>query len=313
MTARLSRGISDRVSVALMGGLGNQLYQLATGLEVAARASCRLTLDLSWYRQALRRSDGVILRHFELGPLTADLEIYRGPSSSLASVARHSADILTRRQPWLAHLPWSRRVVEAAGSFDERILAAAPGSLLVGYFASWRYFPQAAHDVRTRVEQAVAGSEWLEDLRMKAKEQQPIALHVRRGDYLTLSGIYGHISPDYYFRAVRLIRGLGHGGPVWLFSDDPGGAREWLSSKVQVDELIQPGLNVSSLEVMSGMSYSSAVVAANSSFSWWGAFLRDEKERPVVAPRPVFASASMGEPRDSYLPNWLTLDCRACL
>lgn len=298
------------ITMALMGGLGNQLFQFAAGLQIALNAKTSLRLDLAWFDQKYRRSKGLILRPYELDEVAQGIEVYHGPTGRMVSAARHAQDVLLRRIPSARRGPMSHRFYEDGSSFDRRLLHAPAGSHLSGYFASWRYFPEVVGDVRDRIRSSASGSSWLAEEQNVAHKSGAIGFHVRRGDYLTLSSTYGHVQPVYYSRALSLLRRCGHDGPVWLFSDEPDAARHWLDPHVRVDRVVKPPPRARPIESLVLMSSLSALAIANSTFSWWSAFLEDAPARTVVAPRPTWASEAHAEPRDSLLPHWLTLDCR---
>ena len=302
---------AEPITVSLMGGLGNQLFQFATGLEVANRAQAPLRFDLSWFDQSLRRTTGgLILRPYELGGIADDVEVATPMNGRLSELVRHTRDVAVRRGARLVNRLPLHMYVEWDSDFDPRVLELPPGTHLRGYFASWRYFPSMADEVRRRLLQSPSLSTWAKEQSSRATEDRVVALHVRRGDYLALSSTYGHVAPDYYRRALEVIRGLGHEEPVWLFSDDPAGALEFLRGQVLPDHVVVPPAETSSIDSLSVMSSGSALVIANSTYSWWAAFLQERSGRPVVAPRPTWADSRFGEPRDSLLPNWLTVDCR---
>lgn len=189
-------------------------------------------------------------------------------------------------------------------------MEVGPGTHLRGYFASWRYFPNVAPQVRDRILLSSQLSAVVREEAQRAHEEAAVALHARRGGYLSLASTYGHVAPIYYRRALAAMRSLGQEGPVWLFSDDPHGALSFLRGYVDVDRLIEPMPNGRSLDGLVTMSGASGLVIANSTYSWWAAFIRESPSRPVIAPRPTWADSSLREPRDALLPNWLTLDCR---
>jgi hypothetical protein len=294
-----------------MGGLGNQLFQLATGLEVAHRAGTTLALDLSWFQQRMRRSaDGLVLRPYELQGIADDIPKVDLPRGRFGKLANHARDVAVRRSSRVVnHLPLLARS-ESGADFDPAVFSARPGTHLWGYFASWRYFPTVANEVRQSMLASPRLSEWAQAQRSLATTSRSITLHVRRGDYLTLASTYGHVAPDYYRRALSHLRALGHDGPTWLYSDDPDGAAAFLSGVVDVDEVVVPPAESSSLDSLLAMSGSAALVIANSTYSWWAAFVGDAPERPIIAPRPMWASKHLPEPRDALLPTWLTIDCR---
>lgn len=294
-----------------MGGLGNQLFQVATGLEVAQRAGTLLELDLSWYRQSLRRTrGGLVLRPFELGGIFDDIAEVPASASLARELVVHARDVAVRRGArWINRLPGHLYAEHRAG-FDPDVHNLGPGSHLWGYFASWRYFPTVAEQVRTRVLESSRISTWGREWAERAQQVGPIALHVRRGDYVTLASTYGHVHPTYYRRAIDVLRSLGATGPVWLFSDEPGQALAWLGDFVNVDVVIDPPFHAGSVDSMVVMAWASALAIANSTYSWWAAFLRDDPSRPVIAPRPSWAGENYEDARDLLLPDWLTVDCR---
>lgn len=299
------------ITMSLMGGLGNQLFQLATGLEVSQRVGAPLELDLSWFNQGFRRtSGGLILRPYDLHGIADDVPKSVAMSGRLGLLARHAQDAAARRVGRTALRLRLNTYYETGDDFDPRALEVQPGSRLKGYFSSWRYFPSAAPDVCRRVLQAPSRSAGSLLGSSEVWEKTYVALHVRRCDYLALASTYGHVAPDYYRRSVGLLRDLGHHGPIWLFSDDPQGARAFLEEAVTVDRVVEPPKDSSAVESLVLMSEASALVIANSTYSWWAAFLKDSPERPVIAPRPLWRDTSMSDGRDWLLPHWLTVDCR---
>ena len=299
------------ITMSLMGGLGNQLFQLATGLEVAQRAGTTLALDLSWFQQGMRRSaDGLVLRPYELQGIADDIAKVDLPQGRVGQLTNHARDVAVRRGSRMVNrLPLLVRS-ESGADFDPAVLAVRPGTHLWGYFASSRYFPVVANEVRQRILGSAVLGEWAQTQSSLATTSRAIALHVRRGDYLTLSSTYGHVAPDYYRRALSQIRAMGHDGPTWLYSDDPDGAAAFLFGAVEIDEVVRPPGDSNSVDSLVAMTGSVALVIANSTFSWWAAFVGDAPERPVIAPRPMWASKHLPEPRDMLLPTWLTIDCR---
>lgn len=300
------------IVMSLMGGLGNQLFQFATGLEVSLRSGAPLQLDLSWFAQGLRRTPGgLILRPYDLQGIADDIPKAGASAGRLSLLARHAQDASAWRLPRLANrLPLATHY-ETGDHFDPAVLLSPPGTRLRGYFASWRYFPTAAPDMRRRLLSAASKAPGAFLGPQEAVDERFVAVHVRRGDYLTLSSTHGHVGPDYYRRAVEVLRDLGQEWPIWLFSDDPKGALGFLEGAITVDHVVEPPESSSALESLVLMSAASALVIANSTYSWWAAFLREAPDRTVIAPRPLWRDPSMGDGRDWLLPHWLTVDCRA--
>jgi hypothetical protein len=116
-------------------------------------------------------------------------------------------------------------------------------------------------------------SKWFQDNFKFNLTKFVVAIHVRRTDYINLANIYDVIDQTYYMRAVDLIRKRNKRVDLHLFSDDPDGAIEWLGGLMKFDKVITPPKNTPSGEVLKLISTYDAIVAANSTFSWWAAFL----------------------------------------
>lgn len=295
----LDDSTSDGIVVRLVGGLGNQLFIYAAGRAVAERLGCPLLIDISAFGKAGR---GGTERRFELNWLTPEDSIIRGHDLSLPTQVMFRLSKLTSRRSG------RRRFHEAGFHYDPRISDVKRGTLLTGYFQSWRYFTSIEQDLRAEILQKAPVSEWSYATRESLKCVEPwVGIHVRRGDYVQARNRahHGLLSTDYYKNAlVRLVadRSL----PLVVFSDDPEGARALISPIATIDHLIVPPSNVDPIESLVTMSQASSLAIANSSFGWWGAWLGGTRCAPIIAPDPWFAHNHTRQ-ADLYLPAWQTL------
>ena len=101
---------------------------------------------------------------------------------------------------------------------------------------------------------------------------------------------------------------MGFDGPLYVVSDDLQAALRELAPLGEATVLAPTG--ATALDEMLLMSRAPALITANSSFSWWAAWIGDTAERPVIAPRPWFDDIAV-DSRDLLRPDWLTLDRRA--
>jgi hypothetical protein len=184
-----------------------------------------------------------------------------------------------------------------------------PGTTLLGYFQSPMYFASVGPDLRESVWAAPASSpEFHTWSRRIASADRPIAVHVRRGDYLTPSAMKFHGVPtrNYYERAIIQLQAKGHGDTVFLFSDDPAQAMDYLdfpnAVPVPLEGLEHP------LDTLRLLAQPGAKVLSNSSFSWWAGWLGPPTS-DIVVPHPWFAAGDM-DVVDLVPPTWSTLDSR---
>ncbi|MCC6512111.1 MAG: alpha-1,2-fucosyltransferase [Pirellulaceae bacterium] len=281
------------------GGLGNQMFQVAFGLQLAQQHSTQLVLDLSAYGDG--PAHGYMLDRFCVSAKFLSFE--------------DQQRLPRRYRPRSARLGWSdwlagnqlRRVKEKPYGYADRYLRAGDDSYLVGYWQSDQYFPDVQDQVRQQfrlAEPLSATSQRLWD-HMIAKPS--LAIHVRRGDYLSkpqAASIYRHLSLDYYRRAVLARLTERTGVHVVVFSNDIDWCRQHLALPCPVQFVTS---SAGAHEELWLMTAAECVVMANSTFSWWGAWLSQREEPRVFAPRRWFHPGTLN---DHYLacPGWTLMD-----
>ena len=290
--------MSRSITVRLIGGLGNQLFGYYAGAALAAQHKTTLRLDTSWTRHGIT-DHGIEILKFDLPGEWIPNDSLKAKLSAPGTVpgravAKALRDIPALRKPLRIH--------EAPGvGHDSTLLDQPPGTRLRGYFQSWQTVEYAVHAGSPRRPALKRPSEWLEAMIERSRAERPIAVHVRRGDYAKVSE-FGLLGPAYYEAAIERVREHGVTGPIWLFSDEPDIARSALGRYAdEASAVTSP--DGPATEVLA-MSYAAGNVIANSTFSWWGAWM-GEPDRPVIAPEPWFTAG----PRVEGLipPQWTTL------
>ncbi len=298
--------MNKAVTVTLCGGLGNQLFQYATARAVSIRCNAPLVLDLSWFSEVLS-TPNVTPRKYALAPFSLPAHQLYVPSTNISSAGSLSRYFrrLGRR---LGVKVNDNRFVEESYHFDKRVLHLQSPVQLVGYWQSPRYFS----DVVTQIQQDIGSFGELSDacveLLKKISATDSICIHVRRGDYVSnkeASSFHGLCSPDYYKRGVGLVaQGLKspHG---FVFSDDPTWVRENLDididfTVVDINSVDAPHLD---LWLMSACNH---FVIANSSLSWWGAWLSTSPSKQVVAPLRWFSDLTI-DTSDLIPDEWIRI------
>jgi hypothetical protein len=313
MTAPVSRGMrsvkDDGITFYPLERLGNQLFIYAAGLAQARRLGCPYYVNLGYYRRkrpvrAYGKSYDLDL--FDNGVTVPEGDAYhRPPLLALPSVP--AAQLWHRRVA--PRLPGPRVFMERSYGYDERITGIGVGTTILGFFQSWRYFDAIGDEIRARMSHLVAPSEWY--LRMSeaiVPGRGSVVLHVRRGDYVLpeQQRVQGLATKGYYVRAVELLRRLGFDGTVFLTSDSLDLAIKELDGVADVVP-IDPPPGTQDFEVLLLLSRADALVAANSSFSWWAGYIGSRPGHVVVAPRPWTTTADL-DSRDLLPKDWLTLD-----
>lgn len=275
------------IVATVMGGLGNQMFQYAFGRAASLALDRELVLDLT----SVPTGRGPYLRSWDLPglPIAAVRQIGTPRSSSEVGRARPMMRVLgsvSRRvvRPWLVQDPPSDRVL----AFSQ---LPRPIAFCYGYWQSHRYSEAINDLVRTELNPPLSESnEGLRVLR-SLKGREVVAVHVRRGDYVTdsrVAAVHGGLDHRYHGGAVlQIAEGL-HRPIALVFSDDPAWAVRNLTLEIETIHAEARG-PLSSVETLGLMARCTHHVIANSSFSWWGAYLATSPHQRVVYPRRWFS------------------------
>jgi hypothetical protein len=278
------------ITLRLTGGLGNQMFQYAAGLALARRRGTGVRLDLHFYRSG--GDGGVYKRPFELPLFELEpFEVSRGVVSLWDRARSRAAErVRSVARPLAVH-------VERGAGFDPAVLALADGTMLVGYFQSESYFA----DDRAAVQAAfrLRDGDLADTMRarvaaLRRGERPLVSVHVRRGDYLAVRPDGGMLVP--LERLCGAIAGF-PGADFLVFSDDLPWCAEHLGG-----EGVTLSPFGSAIEDLAAMSLCDHHIIANSSFSWWGAWLNPSSSKQVFAPGDWYGAGAAAA--DVYAPGW---------
>lgn len=268
------------VAVALSDGLGNQMFQYAAGRAVALRAGLPLKLD----RGILDDGDG--FRRYQLDGFALRTEFLSSKEREV--LLGPGATASTRRWlwRWVDYLrPWHQRrgIAEKTWRFYPELLQVRTSCHLRGHWQSERYFEDCVEVIRKDFDFAKRPG-----LAQEPEDEMAAALHVRRSDYLAphTAGIHGVCPVAYYERAVAEVKRRA-GAVRWhVFSDDP----EWVQSQPFLKSLgeVVCGDPRAPMEDFRRMRACRHFVIANSTFSWWAAWLGEREDSVIIAPQQWF-------------------------
>ena len=272
--------LTTKLILRLFGGLGNQLFCYAATRRLALVNQAELVIDdVSGFVH-----DHEYQRHYQLGHFNIPCR-KATPAERLEPFSRVRR-YLNRR--WNQHLPFAQRayLMQAGVDFDPRLLHFKPqGTVyLEGYWQSEDYFKDVADTLRQDLQ--IKPPSDAANLVMAAKIGRctAVAVHVRFFDELHAIGI-NNAPGDYYTRSVALMESLAPTAHYFIFSDKPEAARASIplpDARVtmvahnQGDELAYADLWL--------MTQCHHFIIANSTFSWWGAWLAAQPEKHVIAP-----------------------------
>jgi hypothetical protein len=301
------------ITISLIGGLGNQMFQYAAGKALAERHGVDLALDLSGFQN-------YALRSFLLDRLCVPEAVALSAQTGLAPQAGRNftrakwkgrIDRLLGRTGLPKLAPSRNEYCEPHFHYDPAFAALGSQMSLFGYFQSERYFVSIAEGLRNwflpREPLSAVAAEVLARIEQSCL---PVSVHVRRGDYLNpgTAEYHGILGEPYYRQAIdRIEAALGEGADFFVFSDDPAVAEQVLNFLPKSRLHHVGGDPERPWEDMALMARCRHHVIANSSFSWWGAWLNRSPDKIVITPRAWFAPVELKKRNtaDLYPPGWI--------
>jgi hypothetical protein len=287
------------IIVRLHGGLGNQLFQYATARRLKELSGSELLLDASWFDS---RKTGVTERPYELSHYTIQGRTMMASDVFLPALYRNK---VLKRLP----LPRPLKLVrEKRFSFQSDVLSLRDNVYLDGYWQSHKYFSDIRDVLLKELEPVQSMSDEDKLTAKQIDETTSVSLHVRRGDYVTLASAaqtHGLCTLEYYKSAVALVQERFRNPTFFVFSDDP----EWTRANLHFDSptvYINHNGPDNAFQDLRLMSLCEHQIIANSSFSWWAAWINKNAEKAVLAPKKWFANRP-DVTEDLFPASWIKL------
>ena len=291
------------IQVVLRGGMGNQMFEYAAGLALAKKYNTELVLDMTYLDDRSPRRD-FTYRHYELNAFTI--------APRFTGLA-HAAHAIPIPGVWLGldlafiktrGVFGTRKLIaeKHEGRFDPSVLNAGGSACLWGYWQSEKYFESARDEVRAAFAFARAVPPSAQALANQIKKTGSVSLSVRRGDYVNASNakLFGETNLRYYEDAIKYISSRVPDPRFFVFSDDIAWCRE--NIHIPFETAYVPA-DLDGPSAMQLLSLCKHQIIANSSFSWWGAWLNRNSQKIVIAPKHWTAHGP--EQEDIVPPEWV--------
>jgi len=291
-----------KIFVHCDGGLGNQLFEYAFGRSLSIRTGGELIID-TW-RSLRGRSRPFQLDHFNIKarlPTKFENIICRLVDSPRL---RAASRMIRRIAP--GSLPTVVR--QRQHGFDPKVFEYPGSVFLDGWWQSELYFHQHRDVILSELKLRDPPTETNLKSLDQIRNSTAVCVHVRRGDYVTDPFIFNRIGVcglEYYQSAINLIGQRVASPTFFVFSDDP----EWTRQNLPVPEprhFISHNCGVSDWEDLRLMSACRHFIIANSTFSWWGAWLCAHSQKFVIAPERWFAN-SRSSTKDIVPREWTVI------
>lgn len=298
------------IIINITGGLGNQMFEYATGLALSKFFDTNLKLDLNSLENRAPRT-GFTFRSFELEEVFGIKQTNRATPKELQAVF----DMPFGRKEELIH--FLKYQITKYSIIDEYRLGfgfhdlkkiAKKNSYLNGKFQSEKYFSNYHLDIK----KAFTFTAFIKEKNIKyhnlITNSNSVCLHIRRGDYANDPSInqhHGTCDLTYYENAISFISSKLADPYYFIFTDD----HNWVKQNLKISSnhyFIEGNFGKNSYRDMQLMSICKHHIIANSTFSWWGAWLATNPEKIVIAPKKWFRDKNISS-KDIIPSNWLKL------
>lgn len=281
------------IIVELTGGLGNQMFQYACGRRLSLKLGAELkTFFVPTSKRSRRKYELDCFNVVSTPALEEDVRSYYPKNRYLRFFVRNIFK--------------PKNFIKQKGfHFESSILEQRDGVYLCGYWQSEKYFEDVEEQIRKDFIFKESPDSKNKELLNEIKKTNSFSVHVRRQDYvraLSASKMHGFVGEDYYQKAVVYIKSTTKNPTFFVFSDDI----EWCKNNLRLNgptHFVDFNKGDKSYKDLRLMSECKNDIIANSSFSWWGAWLNRSDKKMVIAPKIWFRDKNLNT-KDLIPKDW---------
>ncbi len=289
------------IILKLRGALGNQMFQYAFARALAIEKKQLLFIDdksLESYADAFGKNKAS--RMYKLGYFKIKGILLPFKMSRLISILKYFGRRFEKIE----------KIDNQDPIYDEKLVKKALNTkdiVLDGHWFSQKYFSKYTEDIATSFDLSKYAKEADKELQEEINNCNSVFLHIRRADYVSnpeVAAQQGIITLDYYNRAIQYLKNKVGDIKIFVFSDDIEWAKKNLKSDVPI-KYVEGNVNDPILDVFL-MSICKHSIIANSTFSWWAAWLNKDKKKIVISPKYWFANDTPSS-KDIIPTEWIKL------
>ncbi|MBQ7944971.1 MAG: alpha-1,2-fucosyltransferase [Lachnospiraceae bacterium] len=277
----------------ITGGLGNQMFDYAIGYALAKDNNDKLTADISAYKFSPRP---FVLDSFEITGAVKSMFPALNTSKPCRMIARLLRIIASNRY---GSCKWMKESMESRNAYGNYDFSYKKSLYLEGYWQHYKYFDRHYKDIckefSLKSEHISNGCQKLVD---DALTQNSIAMHIRKGDYEAA----WVLKDSFYHDAIKIMNEKLDNPHYYLFCEDIEYAKEHYGYLTNAT-FVTGNYSLTDLEEFHLISKCKHQIIANSSFSWWAAYLNSNPSKIVIAPKYLHWT------KEFYPDNWIVLDC----
>lgn len=287
----------------LTGGLGNQLFQYAIAKTIALKNGVPMKMDLSFFKDY--KWHVYSLAPFKINENFASVEECTNLLHPSLSFFKRVVNKLTKNNTSVSY-----KLEERGFAFDATILEEKPPKYMIGYWQSEKFFEPIREIIRKDFEVKIPPSPENKVILDTILANNSVSIHIRRGNYVSdevINNFHGTCSMEYYNQAILYFKERIDNPIFYIFSNDIPWSRDHLNfegAKVFVD-LNDDTTDYEDLRLMQNCKHQ---IIANSTFSWWAAWLNTNPSKIIIAPKQWFANDEMQAQIQDLIPNnWIRI------
>ncbi|MFC5283374.1 alpha-1,2-fucosyltransferase [Pedobacter alpinus] len=281
------------IIVRIEGGLGNQLFQYALGKNLALINNTELKLDLNYFKKSSFRT-------FELNHFNINEKEIIAQNIKYLKWANSKNKLLNSLYNFFFTEPEIYK--EKHFHFDNEVFKCKNESYLSGFWQSEKYFISIKKQIQETLTFNPSFNHKFNNQIQQINNSESVALHVRRGDYLKNKN-HLLLNLQYYEKALDLLTEKLTNPEIFIFSDDI----EWCKLNLDVKLPHQFMSRNESHEDLKLMALCKHFIIANSTFSWWGAYLSKNLSKIVICPKNWFPEYSTNNSEDLFVEDWILI------
>jgi hypothetical protein len=295
------------IFIYIQGGIGNQMFQFALASILADKYKCKLYLDTSYY-QSNSNKNNIFIRTFELNIFNNNYNI-----AKKQQIYFLKSNVLINKIKNIFGYRILNRYKETSIKFSNKIFNYKLPLYIEGYFQSYKYlhYNEALINELYQFNTNLLTKEY-KDILNSYKFLTTISVHIRRGDYVLIkdiNNIHGFIGLDYYEKAIKyFIDSLQFNYQFIFFSDDIEWVKNNFSSINNNMTFVDFNDDKNSWMDMCLMTKCDHNIIANSSFSWWGAWLNKNPSKIVISPLKWYNNDEKNHDSIDLIPkSWIRI------
>ena len=282
--------MKKKIIFHLVGGLGNQMFQYACAYSFGKDNNVEVEFNITSYLESNR---ALSLQNFKITPMKLE-EKWKKPSFWLYRILNKS-NCKVAQKIFGFHLQNKMNIIDLTPT-------VWPIQRYLGFWQNEKFFEKYAYDIRKIFQLNIKATKKIIDEVHILQSERWVCVHYRRGDYQQHLDVYAHLSDEYYLKAIKVMEKYLRNPRYYVFSDDIDYAKShWKGNRQRTVFNDHYFADYVDMHLMTKCSH---YIIANSTFSWWGAYLSHNiLDKLVIAPNNFFVND-----KTFYPSEWIRID-----